>query len=220
MNEATELLFFLQEKKKVRVLYLELGWARRVQPRIRLQNIAANNVLQYMKKNYGDFEYSQATVMTTLDEENENTYFGTDNQWSVFYGAMFCQNYGINRMWMGHFSFSDEILRQKYEKHKHDTEVYGYNCYPGDYTKKKLGFYIDVGSRLQNSDIDLCTPATFYKGKGIDRFKDKKESWDTLEMDLKKMVRSCLSGEWHCNKCPKCNNHRKMKIYDDKGVPL
>lgn len=65
-------------------MYIELGWAKRMHGRVRLQNIAANNILQYMKEKYGDFEYSQATVMTTLDEENESTYFGTDNQWCVF----------------------------------------------------------------------------------------------------------------------------------------
>jgi 7-cyano-7-deazaguanine synthase in queuosine biosynthesis len=233
MNQATDLLLFsggidstvllkhfLQERKKVRVLYIELGWAERMHGRVRLQNTAANSILQYMSKKYGDFEYSQATVMTTLNEENESTYFGTDNQWCVFYGAMFCNNYNIDRMWMGHYSFSDEILRQKYVKHENDTEVYGHHCLPGDYTKEKMQFYIDVGSRLQNSDIDFCTPATVYKGEGIDRFKNKKEAWDTLEIDLKKMVRSCLSTEWHCNDCPKCNNHRKMNIYDDKGMPL
>lgn len=233
MNEATELLLFsggidstillkhfLQEKKKVRVLYIELGWAKRMHGRVRLQNIAANNILQYMKEKYGDFEYSQATVMTTLDEENESTYFGTDNQWCVFYGAMFCNNYNIDRMWMGHYSYTNKILRQKYVKHEHDTEVYGHHCLPSDYTKEKMQFYIDVGSRLQNSDIDLCTPATVYKGKGIDRFKNKKEAWDTLEIDLKKMVRTCISTEWHCNDCPKCNNLRRMNIYDDKGIPL
>tara|TARA_B100001939_G_scaffold148810_1_gene128789 strand:+ start:1473 stop:2174 length:702 start_codon:yes stop_codon:yes gene_type:complete len=233
MNKETELLLFsggidstvllkqfLQEKRKVRVLYIEMGWAKRMQPRIRLQNMTANNILHYMKEKYGDFEYSQATVMTSLNEENESTYFGTDNQWCAFYGGMFCQNYNIDRMWMGHYSFSDEILRQKYTKHEKDTDSYGFHCEPGDYSKKKLGFYVDVGARLQNLNIEFCTPATVYKGEGIDRFKNKKESWDTLEIDLKKMVRSCLSGEWHCNRCPKCNNHRKMKIYDDEGMPL
>ena len=233
MKQATDLLLFsggidstallkhfLQENRKVRVLYIELGWAKRSQPRIRLQNVAANNVLKYLREKYGDFEYSQATVMTTMNEQNENTYFGTDNQWSVFYGAMFCQNYGIDRMWMGHYSFSDEILRQKYVKHENDTEVYSYHCRPGDYSNKTLQFYIDCGSRLQNSNIELCTPAIVYKGEGIDRFKSKKELWDTLEIDLKRRVRSCVLEDWHCNKCPKCNNHRKMKIYDEQGRPL
>ena len=49
--DSTVLLkHFLQEKKKVRVLYIEMGWAKRAQLRIRLQNIAANNVLKYMRK--------------------------------------------------------------------------------------------------------------------------------------------------------------------------
>jgi hypothetical protein len=233
MEEATELLLFsggidstallkhfLQENKKVRVLYIELGWAKKAQPRIRLQNVAANNVLKYLKEKYGDFEYSQATVMTTLNEKNESKYFGTDTQWAVFFGSMFCTNYGIKRLWMGHYSFSDDILKNKYTKHENDTEVYSYHCKPGDYTKKGLQFYIESGSRLQNFGIDLLTPATFYKGEGIDRYKNKKELWDTLEIDLKKRVRSCVSEDWHCNKCPKCNNHRKMEIYDEEGRPL
>ena len=51
----------LQENKKVRVLYIEMGWALRTQPRIKFQNVAANNVLNYLKDKYGNFEYSQAS---------------------------------------------------------------------------------------------------------------------------------------------------------------
>lgn len=233
MSDDTELLLFsggidstvllkhfLQEKKKVRVLYIEMGWAIRTQPRIKLQNHAANNILKYMRKNYGDFEYSQASVLTTLNERNESTYFGSDNQWAAFFASQFCNTYGIKRMWIGHFTFSDDILIERYKPHETDTENYGVNCQAGYFTHENFKYFLDIGTRGHNQDIQYCTPATIYKGTGIDRFKNKKESWDFLEMDLKKLVRSCNSSNWHCNECPKCKTHKKHGILDNEGRPL
>jgi|TARA_R100000149_G_C5880015_1_gene144808 hypothetical protein len=215
--DSTVLLkHFLQEKKKVRVLYIEMGWAKRAQLRIRLQNIAANNVLKYMREKYGDFEYSQATVLTTLDEHDERSYFGSDNQWGAFFASQFCNTYGIKKMWIGHFTFSDDILRDRYNP----NEFYGLGTYPGYFTHENFQYFLDVGNRGTNRDIHYCTPATIYKGTGIDSFKNKKESWDFLEMDLKKLVRSCNSGEWTCDICPKCKSHKKYGIIDKEGNPI
>ena len=45
---------------------------------------------------------------------------------------------------------------------------------------------------------------------------------DLLANRLSDLYKSdgCVLEDWHCNKCPKCNNHRKMKIYDEQGRPL
>jgi len=215
--DSTVLLkHFLQEKKKVRVLYIEMGWAVRTQPRIKLQNYAANNVLMYMKEKYGNFNYSQATVMTTLDEQDERTYFGSDNQWAAFFASQFCNSYNIKKIWIGHFSFSDRILSERYDPNKN----FGMLCTPGCMTHKNFKKYLDMGTGTTNHDIEYCTPATVYKGTSIDSFKNKKESWDYLEMDLKKLVRSCNSSDWHCDICPKCKTHKEQGIIDNEGNPL
>ena len=222
--DSTVLLkHFLQEKKKVRVLYIEMGWAKRAQPRIKFQNISANNILNYMKEKYGDFQYSQASILTSLDEVNESRYFGTDHQWTAFFGAMFCKNYNIKRMWTGHFSYTDTLQKERHEPHENDTENYQVHTSPGYLNGDNLAFWIDTGASLTGHELEYCTPALNYKGTSIDRFKSKKEAWDSLEPELKRMVRSCISHRWVCNdddNCYKCKWHKNYNIIDKEGKPL
>tara|TARA_R100000388_G_C7232310_1_gene155478 strand:+ start:619 stop:1278 length:660 start_codon:yes stop_codon:yes gene_type:complete len=198
---------FLEQRKKVRVLYIEMGWALRTQPRIKFQNIAANNVLNYLKEKYGNFEYSQASILTTLNEKNEDKYFGTDHQWCAFFGSMFCHNYNIKKMWAGNYSYTDLVVRKRDGK----SEDYLHN---GD-----LNMYIESATKFFNKP-KYCTPKSEYNGTGIDSFKNKKEAWDSLEIDLKKMVRSCISNEWFCGNCSKCWTSREYNLRDEKGNPL
>tara|TARA_R110000744_G_scaffold343252_1_gene448471 strand:- start:332 stop:991 length:660 start_codon:yes stop_codon:yes gene_type:complete len=198
---------FLQQNKKIRVLYIEMGWSLSMQRRISIQNQVVDNVLSYMKKNYGDFEYSQATIGASLDEENEEKYFGTDDQWGAFFGAMFCYNYNIKRMWTGNYSYTDEVVRQRDGK----TQDFLYNG--------SLNMYLEAGTKFFDKP-EYCTPKSAYKGKGLDSFKTKKEAWDSLETELKQLVRSCVSDQWYCGNCSKCWTAEKYKLRDSKGNPL
>jgi hypothetical protein len=197
----------LQKKKKVRVLYIEMGWAMRTQYRIDLQNKAVENILGYIKSNYGDFNYSQARILTTMDEENEENYFGTDDQWCAFFGAMFCKTYNIKRMWTGNFSCTEQVVRERDNK----TQEWLYN--------ESMKPYLDAGAMF-SGDCEYCTPKSVYNGTDIDRFKTKKEAWDSLEIELKNMVRSCTSDKLFCGKCSKCWTALNYKLRDESGNPL
>lgn len=199
---------FLEQRKKVRVLYIEMGWALRTQPRIKFQNIAANNVLNYLKDKYGNFEYSQASILTTLDEENEDKYFGTDHQWCAFFGSTFCNNYNIKRMWAGNYTYTDLVVQKRDGK----SEDY---LYSGG-----LDMWMKTATKFLNDPPKYCTPKSEYNGTGIDSFKNKKEAWDSLEMDLKKMVRSCVSDKWFCGNCSKCWTSKEYNLRDNVGNPL
>ena len=88
---------FLQQKKKIRVLYIEMGYDEKEQHKIKLQNEAVDNVLSYLNHKYGGFEYSQASIFTSLNEENHDKYFAKDQQWCAFFGSIFCNNYNIKK---------------------------------------------------------------------------------------------------------------------------
>ena len=206
--DSTVLLkHFLQQKIKVRVLYIQMGWAIRTQPRIKLQNMAVNNVMKYLREKYGDFEYSQASILTTLNEQNEDKYFATDHQWCAFFGSMFCHNYNIKRMWAGNYTYTDAVVQKrdgKSENYLNDND---------------LNMWIESATKFF-ARPKYCTPKSEYKGKGLDSFKSKKEAWDSLETELKNMVRSCVSHKWFCGDCPKCWTAKEYNLRDNKGNPL
>lgn len=194
---------FLEQGKKVRVLYIEMGWALREHAKIKHQNKAVDDILNYMKNKYGDFEYSQASIFTSLDEECDEKYFAKDHQWCAFFGSMFCNNYNIKRMWTGHFTYTYQPVEG------------------GDYlTGEGLEFWMNSATKLLYKPAEYCTPRSMFKGKGLDKYKNINEAWDSLEMDLKKMVRSCISDQWYCGKCIKCLTSKKYNLRDKKGNPL
>ena len=85
---------------------------------------------------------------------------------------------------------------------------------------KDMGLWMNCGTRFEYPPAEYCTPRLNFKGKGIDSFKTKKEAWDSLEMELKQRVRSCVSGEWFCGTCNKCLAAKKYKLRDLQGNPL
>ena len=201
------LKIFLQKGKKIRVLYIEMGWSLRTQFRIKLQDKVVENVLHYMKNKYGSFEFSRAGIYTSMANKNEINYFGSDDQWCAFFGAMFCREYGIKKMWTGNFTCTEEVVKARDGK----TQEW--------LTDGSMNPYMDAGS-LFIGKYEFCTPKSVFKGKDIDAFKTKKDAWDFLEMDLKKLVRSCTSNESFCGQCSKCWTALKYKLRDNQGNPL
>jgi len=199
---------FLQQKKNVRVLYIEMAWQVDQRENLKHQGKAVEEILEYMHKNYGNFQYSQSSIFTSLNEPNYDKYFATDHSWCALFGSMFCNIYNIPRMWTGNYSYTNEVVKERDDKNE-------------DFLNEDdLGLWMNVGTRFVDSPPDYCTPRLNYKGKAIDKFKTKKEAWDSLEIDLKKLVRSCVSGEWYCGKCHKCWTSKKYGLRDDKGNPL
>jgi hypothetical protein len=199
---------FLQQKIKVRVLYIEMGWAIKQQYKLELQNNVVGKVLNYMKNTYGDFEYSQATIGTSLDKDNEDKYFAKDHQWCAFFGSMFCNNYNIKRMWTGNYSYTNRVVKNR----DGNSEDY--------LNGKDLAMWMETATKFLNEPPEYCTPRLNFNGYSIDRFKTKKEAWDSLEINLKKLVRSCISEKWFCGKCSKCWTAKEYKLRDDQGNPL
>ena len=199
---------FLQQKKNVRVLYIEMGWDLKEQKKLPHQYKAVKDVLEYMHQNYGDFDYSQASIFTSLNERNHEKYFAKDHAYCALFGSMYCNNYNIPRMWTGNYSYTNEVVKER--EGKGEDELNG----------KDMGLWMNCGTRFEYPPAEYCTPRLNFKGKGIDSFKTKKEAWDSLEMELKQRVRSCVSGEWFCGTCNKCMAAKKYKLRDLQGNPL
>jgi hypothetical protein len=208
--DSTILLkYFLEQKKKVRVLYIEMGWDVNERQKADEQAKAVKSVLEYMYEKYGDFHYSHASIFASLNNPDREKYFAKDHEWCAFFGSMFCHNYNIPRMWTGNFSYTNEVVKSRDGE---DTE--------DNLNGEGLSMWMECATKFSSKPAEYCTPRLNFAGKELDAFKTKKEAWDSLEMDLKKLVRSCISDQWYCGECFKCQTAQKYKLRDSKGNPL
>ncbi len=207
--DSTILLIDLLKKKvPVRVLYLELGWCTDQHGRIPIQTQVVEKVLNYINIHYGGFKFSRASMFLDLDFiSNHEGYFGKDDQWCGFYGALYARAFGLEKMWAGFFSYCDKLVYERYGY----TQDYLYD--------ERMQNYIDSGTAFKHK-VELLTPKTVYNGTDIDSFETKKEAWDSLPWELKGLVRSCWSGTYFCGKCAKCDHNIIHKIRDKYGNPL
>jgi 23S rRNA (adenine1618-N6)-methyltransferase len=84
---------------------------------------------------------------------------------------------------------------------------------------KSIKPILNFGTNYDNKfkDLSFVIPRFFYNGKDIDSFKTKKEAWDYLGPELKKLVRSCEGNVDFCGVCYKCKVYIYQKMTDQKG---
>ena len=208
--ESTVLLkYFLKETDTlVYVLYTELGYDEVSQKKIPEQTKSVNQILNYFKKNYRDFNYG--TVKLNLNKINrmQQSYsgFGFDEQWNIFFASIHARLNGINNIWIGQFSYND------YHRIEYGLEPLSW-FYDGTLEKYAL-----LGSCLDFNffkDLKINFPSRNFKKQGIDSFKTKKEAFDYLEPELQTMIRSCEGEEKFCGKCFKCTQYIKYGMKND-----
>jgi 7-cyano-7-deazaguanine synthase in queuosine biosynthesis len=210
--ESTVLLkYFLKETNLlVHVLYTKLGYEESLKLRIPEQQKASNNILNYFKKNYRGFNYSSLELnLNNINEIQQHKYgFGYDEQWNIFFASMYAKIYKIKDIWIGHFSYNYECRQQ-------------FNLPPDDwYIDGTLEKYALLGSCLDFNfikDLKINFPSKNFKKEKIDSLNSKKEAFDYLEPELKKLVRSCVGKEKFCGKCYKCTQYIRFGMTDEKG---
>jgi hypothetical protein len=208
--ESTVLLkYFLKETNKlIFVLYTELGYDDVSKKRTIEQTKAATNVLNYLKNNYRDFNYSSVKLnlnnVTRIQQLHNG--FGFDEQWNIFFGSIYAKLNGIKNIWIGQFSYND-------------THRIEFNLEPLKwYYDGTLEKYALLGSGMDFNffqDLKINFPSKNFKKEGIDSFKSKKEAFDYLEPELQAMIRSCEGEEKFCGKCLKCTQYIKYGIKND-----
>jgi 7-cyano-7-deazaguanine synthase in queuosine biosynthesis len=208
--ESTVLLkhFLKDTNQLIHVLYTKLGYDNLSKDRITEQTIAATNVLNYLKTNYRDFNYTSLEL--TLNDINRDTNqklgFGFDEQWNLFFAAMYAKILNIHNIWLGEFSYCNI----------HSTKTRGYPA-----------FWFHDGSLEKYALLGTCLDFNFYKNlkinfpsknfnkTGIDSFNSKKEAFDYLEPELQKMIRSCVGKEKFCGTCSKCIQYKELGLIND-----
>jgi len=208
--ESTVLLkYFLKDTKElIHVLYTELGYDDVSKKRIIEQTKASNNVLNYLKNNYRDFNYSSVKLnLNNVDRQRHSkNSFGFDEQWNIFFASMYARLNGIRDIWIGQFSYNDY----------HRIE---FNLNPLSwYYDGTLEKYALLGSVLDFNfckDLKINFPSRNFKKEGIDYFKNKKEAFDYLEPELQRLVRSCEGEKKFCGKCFKCFQYIKYEMKND-----
>jgi hypothetical protein len=205
--DSTILLnYLLKEKRNIHVLYIQLGWNEYNQKRIPIQNISVKNILTYFKKKGFNFNYINSGLFLNLPSNTLNS-FGTDDQWSAFIAAIVCRALNIKKMWTGYFTYTEN--NRKEFTGEGTTWIF-------DGSLKKYIKYGTLGDP-NFKDIQYLTPKTVFNNKGIDSFKTKKEAFDSLDTELKKMVRSCYENVKFCGQCYKCKTYIHHKITDANG---
>jgi hypothetical protein len=208
--ESTVLLkYFLKETKEiVHVLNTELGYADFTKPRLVEQKKAVYNVLDYLKKNYRDFNFSsmQLNLNNINMLQHQKAGFGYDEQWNIFFASMYAKINNIKNIWLGEFSFCNI----------HSTKTRGYPAFW--YHDGTLEKYALLGSSLDFNfckDLKINFPSKNFNNKGIDSFKSKKEAFDYLEPELQILIRSCEGEEKFCGMCGKCIQYKELKLVND-----
>jgi hypothetical protein len=206
--DSTILLnYLLKKKKNIHVLYIQLGYNVFNQQRIPLQNIAVTKILTYFKEKGFNFNYINSGLFLNVPSDPSLNSFGTDDQWSVFLAGVICRMYNIKKIWAGFYSYT-------YDNRK---ELLGYG--PDWIFDGSLNEYIKYGTLGDPNfkDIQYLTPRSVFNRTEIDSFKTKKEAFDSLDTELKKMVRSCYENVKFCGQCYKCKTYIHHKITDANG---
>lgn len=203
--DSTVLLkYFLKQNKNLLVVYFELGWSYETQPRLKFQKEKVNQLINYFKKNYREFEYMDGGIFLNIPV-NPPLQFGTDDQWLVFLGSLICRVRNIKKMWHASFTYN-------WNNRKAFGKEPPYWLLQKD-VQPIINFATFNDPRFR--DLQFIIPKIYYDGKEIDQFKTKKEAWNYLEPELKKLVRSCESGFTFCGKCYKCQTWIDHKMVDE-----
>jgi len=211
--ESTVLLkYFLKDTKElIHVLYTELAYDNLSELRIPEQNIASKNVLNYFIENYRSFNYSSCKLhlKNITRKQHENSGFGYDEQWNIFFASMYAKLFNIKDIWLGEFTYCNI----------HSTETRGYPAYWfHDGTLEKYALSGTMFDFNFYKDLKINFPSKNFNKKGIDSFKSKKEAYDYLEPELRKLVRSCEGEEKFCGKCGKCMQYKKLQLFEKNNV--
>ena len=206
--DSTVLLkYFLQNKKNLLVLHIQMGWSLEFQHRIKFTKERVDQLVKYLKNTYGEFEFMDAGIFLNLPY-NQDLQFGADDQWCAFIAALVCKMHNIKKIWHASFSYGWKN-RQDFNKEP-----------PIWLLHENMINYLRAAYLGDPGLLKFLLPKTFYEGKEIDSFKTKKEAWDSLEPELKKLVVSCENGINFCGKCYKCLTYIKQKMKNEKGEIL
>ena len=204
--DSTILLnYLLKEKRNIHVLYIQLAYDTTKQKNVHIQNKAVTNILTYFKQKGHYFDYTSSGIF--LDIPLAGPRFGSDDQWSAFFAGIVCRMYNIKKIWAGFYSYT-------YDNRK---ELLGHGpdwIFDGSLTK-----YIQYGTTEDPNykDIQYLTPRSVFNRTEIDSFKTKKEAFDSLDPELKTLVRSCYGDLQFCGECYKCQTYIHHGIKDKKG---
>jgi 7-cyano-7-deazaguanine synthase in queuosine biosynthesis len=208
--ESTVLLkYFLKDTDKlIHVLYTKLGYDDVSKKRLLEQTKAATDILNYLKIKYRDFNYSSLELnLNNINRKQQiKTGFGFDEQWNIFFASMYAKLNNINDIWIGQFSYND------YARIEFNLEPLSW-FYDGTLEKYAL-----LGSGLDFDffkNLKINFPSRNFKKECIDSFTSKKEAFDYLEPELKKLIRSCEGEEKFCGKCFKCTQYIKYGMKND-----
>jgi 7-cyano-7-deazaguanine synthase in queuosine biosynthesis len=205
--DSTILLnYLLKQNKNILVLHVQNGWCYEYQKTLTIQREVVVNILKYFTDKKYDFKFINTGLFIDLPQAAST--FGLDDQWCAFMGAIICRSLNIKKMWSGYFTYTDNNRK----------EFYGHGTYW--IHDGSLREYINYGTRNDPNfkDLEYLTPKLVFNGTGIDSFNTKKEAFDSLDDELKKLVRSCTSGEVNfCGQCYKCKTYIHHKVKNEKG---
>jgi hypothetical protein len=197
----------LKQGKFLHVSYIQMSYENNRQENIKLQNETVKNILTYFKKKGYSFDYTSGGIF--LDLFPSEPRFGSDDQWTAFFAGMLCRKYNMKKFWTGHYDYAFKNrmkLKGEFPQWIVDGTMLRY---------AKYGAVEDPNFK----DIQHLTPANSLKNS-LNLLKTKKEAFDSLEPELKKLVRSCFGNTTFCGTCYKCDSYIQHGIKNKKGKLL
>jgi 7-cyano-7-deazaguanine synthase in queuosine biosynthesis len=208
--ESTVLLkYFLKDTNKlIHVLFNKLHYDDVHGLKYVEQNKTVDNILNYFKKNYRDFNFSSTELKlnNVNSVQQEANGFGYDEQWNIFFATIYAKLFGIKDIWLGEFTYCNI----------HSTITRGFPAFW--FHNGTLEKYALAGTMFDFNfykDLKINFPSKNFNKTGIDSFKSKKEAFQYLEPELQKMVRSCEGKEKFCGQCGKCKQYKTLEIVNE-----
>jgi len=201
---------FLKEKRNVYVLYNQLGYHISGQKKLPEQNKAVTSILKYFKEKGYKFEYVNAGLFFDLPQ---GLTLESDDQYNALMAGVVCRALNIKKIWVGTFTYTD--INRMHFFGKNNPLIW--------YRDGSLDKFIQYGTAEDPSfkDIKYLTPMhkeipSFLKELDS-HLNTKKEAFDSLDPELKTLVRSCYGDLKFCGECYKCQTCIHHKITDEKG---
>jgi len=213
VDSCVLLKHFLKEtNKEILCLYVHCAQTTYKHLTTDMEYQAAKTTIDYFKKNYRAFDFLEAKIEMHIPVQAKVWF--RDPGWLIFLAGIHAKAFRIKKIWHGTYSYIVRDFADMGYDSVNGPPSFWYNGYLYQYLN--FATHYDADQR----DMEICCPKTHFQGKGIDRFLTKREAFEYLDPELRKMVRSCYESEKFCGRCKKCQHWMKVGIINEKGELL
>lgn len=164
-----------------------------------IQENRVEKLVKIYKNKFRDFEFIKIKFQIKTDKAFDQMI----DQVLLFLTGIICFRQGLEKVWLGHFSYCSFHHYQFNNK----VDQFWYN--------NELPPFLESFPKASQCSIKpkLMLPSHVYQGKHLDSFQTKKIAYDYLDKEIQEHTRSCYHfEESFCGVCYKCKQYERFGI--------